>query len=252
MRSQDLATRTLTLFICTLWIATSKCDVPTDETDKVWNTKTCRVGLYSEGDFGTDHAFWAENVFDWYPANPDGSPACIRTADLIYHDNSDINKGESLENSIKSYRVAGDCSCNFFDNNDCSNSIFTAVYRFDSDLSKSQHDNLISSFNCVPDGGSSCHLQLWQNRDHKGRDYYQNRPMSLNPPDFCFNLPDTQAYKQSQSSYDANDCFLCKFYSQPDCGGDVVWSVGDSIPAGDGSVDNNPDDPWVGNKRLQV
>ncbi|KAF3928288.1 hypothetical protein AA313_de0208833 [Arthrobotrys entomopaga] len=251
MRLQSLAACTFTILSYTLWIPVTNCDTPKDETDGVWNTQTCRVGVYSQEDFGTDHAFWAENVFDWYPANPDGSPACVRTADLIYHDNTDINKGESLENSIKSYRVSGDCSCSFYDNPDCTDSLFSAVYRFDSDLSMSQHDNLISSFDCKPSNGSSCHLQLWEHRQETGPHYYQNRPMSLNPPDFCFNLPDTQVYKESQSSVEFNDCYLCKFYGQADCGGDVVWQVGYSIPPGNGFVDNDPDDPWVMSYRCE-
>ncbi|KAF3928142.1 hypothetical protein AA313_de0204567 [Arthrobotrys entomopaga] len=125
------------------------------------------------------------------------------------------------DNVINSYRVGGDCLCQFFDGPNCDNFIFDAFARGDPSLhDNGMNQNKISSYRCSYTFGASCSVDF-QRED--GGLVQTVRPLYNNPTGemTCWGVSDVAT---SQTAKILQRNCRCDYFSNGGCTDDMFFS----------------------------
>ncbi|KAK6540980.1 hypothetical protein TWF694_008361 [Orbilia ellipsospora] len=125
------------------------------------------------------------------------------------------------DNVISSYRVGGDCLCQFFDGPSCDNFIFDAFARGDPSLkANGGNQNKISSYRCSSTYGASCSIDL---KYEDGRLLQTLVPLYNNPggENICWHMGD--AALGSTAKILQRNC-KCQYWTDGGCNGDTFFT----------------------------
>ncbi|KAF3938544.1 hypothetical protein ABW19_dt0208140 [Dactylella cylindrospora] len=161
-----------------------------------WESTDCWLGIYDLENFQSENR-WHGDFWEMQP--PLGE--CVTPESRWWSDR------------IDSYRVGGDCLCEFFDQRECQSKLFDAFNRGDHSLkSHGMNNNKISSWRCTKIPGASCRVQFYE--EGAGAPAITEDPLFHTVPGTCWTVP--EELRGKLAGYRLQNC-QCDFYKTTDC-----------------------------------